>query len=115
MQRAHDDFQRGLALEFGVGIDRNTTAIVRHADEATCLHLHFDPVSMAGQCLVHGIVDDFGEQVVQSFFISAADVHAGPTANRLQSFKDFDVLGGIAGFGARAACGRFRMRDFGSR
>jgi len=108
MQRAHNHFKRGLALEFGVGINRNTAAIIRHADEAFCLHLDFDPVGVAGQRLVHGVVDDFSEQVMQRLFVGTADIHAGASADGLESLEDLDVLGGIAGLRARSARGRLR-------
>jgi hypothetical protein len=47
------------------------------------------------QGLVHGIVDHFGEQVMQRLLVGAADVHAGPPAHRLQAFQYLDVVGGI--------------------
>jgi hypothetical protein len=55
---------------------------------------------VTGQCLVHGIVDDFGKQVMQRLFIGATDVHPGPPANGLQSLKHLDMLGGVSGFPA---------------
>ena len=97
VQRAHDHFERRLVLELRMRIDRNAAAIVGDGDEAVDLHLDLDPVGVTGQRLVHGVVDHFGEQVVQRLLVGAADIHAGPPAHRLEPFQHFDVLGGVAG------------------
>ena len=101
VQRAHDHFQRRLVLEFRMRIDRDAAAVVGDADEAVGLHLDLDEGGVAGQRLVHGIVDHLGEQVMQRLLVGAADVHAGPPPHRLEPFQHLDVLGGVAGF-ARA-------------
>ena len=64
VQRRHDDFQRRLRFELGVRVDRDAAAVVVDGDEAVSRHLDLDPVGMAGQRLVHGVVDHFGKQVV---------------------------------------------------
>ena len=60
-------------------------------------------VAWPGQRLVHGVVDDFGEQMMQRLFVGAADIHAGPAAHRLEAFEHLDIGRGIAGFGAAGA------------
>ena len=102
MQRAHDHFQRRLVLEFRMRIDRNAAAVVGDGDKAVGLHLDLDPVGVAGQRLVHGVVDDLGEQVMQRLLVGAADIHAGAAAHRLEPLQNLDVLGGVAGFAAGA-------------
>ena len=102
MQRAHDHFERRLVLEFRMRVDRNAAAVVDDGDKTVGLHLDVDPVGVTGQRLVHGVVDDFGEQMMQRLLVGAADIHAGAPAHRLEPFQDFDVLGGIAGFAAAA-------------
>ena len=81
-------------------VDRNAAAIVGDGDKAVCFHLDFDPVGVTGERLVHRVVDDFGKQMMQRFFVGAADIHAGTTADRLKTLQHLDVLGGIAGLGA---------------
>ena len=53
--------------------------------------------------LVHRIVDDFGEQVVQRLLVGAADIHAGAAAHGLQALQHLDVgcrvgVRGVDGF-----------------
>ncbi len=110
VQRAHDHFQRRLALEFGVGVDRNAAAVVGDGDKAVRLHLDFDPGGVAGQRLVHRIVDHFGEQMMQRLLVGAADIHAGAAANGLQPLQHLDMFGGIGALGAAAAAGGFCAR-----
>ena len=65
--------------------------------------LDLDAVGMARDRFVHGVVEDFGRQVMQRAFVRAADIHAGPAADGLEAFQDLDVLGRIAfGGGGRA-------------
>ncbi len=98
VEHAHDHFQRWLILEFRVRIDGNAAAIVGDGHKTAGLHLDFNPVGMAGQRLIHRVVNDLGKQVVQRFFIGAADVHPGTSAYRLQALKHLDVLCCVTGF-----------------
>ena len=81
-------------------IDRDAAAVVGDGQKSVGAQFHLDERGMPGQGLVHGVVDDFGEQVMQRLFVGAADIHAGAAAYRLQSFQHLDVGCGIAGLGA---------------
>ena len=84
-------------------VDRNAAAIVGDGQESVGAQFDLDEGGMSGQRLVHRVVDDFGEQMMQRLFVGAADVHAGPAAHRLEAFQHLDVAGGVAGFGAGGA------------
>ncbi len=103
MQRAHDDFERGLLRKFRMRIDRNAAAIVGHGQESVGAEFDLDEGGVARQRLVHGIVDDFGEQMMQRLFVGAADIHAGPAPDRLEALEHLDIGRGVAGFGAVGA------------
>jgi hypothetical protein len=79
-------------------IDRNAAAVVGDGQEAVGAEFDLDEGGVAGQRLVHRIVDDFGEQVMQRLFVGAADIHAGPAAHRLQPFEHLDVGRGVVGY-----------------
>ena len=51
---------------------------------------------VAGDRLVHGVVEHLGEEVMQGLLVGAADIHAGAPAHRLQPFQHLDVGSGIA-------------------
>ena len=52
-----------------------------------------DPVAVAGQRLVDGVVDDLPDQVVQAALAGGADVHARTLADRLEALEDLDRAG----------------------
>ena len=68
----------------------------------SAVELDLDEVGVAGQRLVHGVVDHLGEQVMQRLLVGAADIHAGPAAHRLEPLQHLDVL---------APCSRLRRRS----
>ena len=76
-------------------VDRHSAAIIRDSQKAVCSKRDINPGGMARDRLIHRVVEDFREQVMERALVSAADIHAGTTANRLQPLKDFDILGGI--------------------
>ena len=100
-------------------IDRDAAAVVGDGQKTVGGQFDLDEGGVPGQGLVHGVVDDFGEQMVQRLFVGAADIHAGPAAHRLQAFQHLDVGRGIAGLGAgrprgglgRGAALRFRPKE----
>ena len=95
MQGGEDHLQRRLVAIFRVRVDRNAAAIVAHDDTAIFQQVQFDAVGMAGDRLVHRIVEHFGNQMVQGALVGAADIHAGPAPDRLQPFENLDILGGV--------------------
>ena len=78
----------------------NAAAIVGDGDEAVGAQMHLDPCGMAGNCLIHGIVDHLGEEVMQSVGIGAADIHSRPAPNRFKPFKNLNVRSRV-----RTGCG----------
>jgi len=77
-------------------IYRDATAIVAHSNPVACGELDLDPRGMAGDRLVHGVVEHFGCEVMQPTLVGAADIHAGAAANRLEPLEHLDVFSGIA-------------------
>ena len=100
-------------------IDRDAAAVIGDGQKSVGAQFDLDERGMPGQRFVHGVVDDFGEQMMQRLFVGAADIHAGAAAYRLQSFQHLDVGRGIAGLGAgrprrrlgRGAALRFRPEE----
>ena len=87
---------------FGCGSTGMPRPLSVTAMKPSARELDLDEGRMAGQRLVHGVVDHLGEQVVQRLLVGAADIHAGPPAHRLQPLQHLDVLGGV-GFDAGPA------------
>ena len=84
-------------------IDRDAAAVVGDGQKAVGAKFDLDERRMPGQRFVHGVVDDFGEQMVQRLFVGAADIHAGAAAYRLEPFEHLDIGRGVAGLGVAGA------------
>ena len=113
VQRRHDDFERRLLREFRMVLDRDAAAVVDDGDVAVGAEMHLDAAGMAGDRLVHRVVDDFGEEVVQRVGVGAADIHARAAAHRLEPLQHLDVGGRIGR--ARRRLGRSALALGGGR
>jgi hypothetical protein len=54
-----------------------------------------DVRAVAGERLVHRVVDDLVDEVVQAARAGRADVHARPLAHGLQALQDLDLTGRV--------------------
>ena len=72
-------------------IDWNAPAIVRHGEEIAGIELYLDESRVAGYRLIHRIVDDFREQMVQRLLVGAPDIHARPAPHGFQTLENLDV------------------------
>ena len=55
-----------------------------------------DQLGVAGDGLVHGVVQDFRHQMMQGTLVGPTDIHAGAAADRLQPFEHLDVVRRVA-------------------
>ena len=101
-------------------IDRNAAAVIgdRQASGRSSFFLkrHFDPVGVAGDSLVHRIVEHFSGEVVKRAFIDPADIHSRPAADGFEPLKHLDCgtiigfTGGRLGQGGEEVIGHRLMR-----
>ena len=95
MKGRHNDFQGGFILELGVRVHRNSAPVVAHGDTVVGAQLQLDPRGVPGHGLVHGVVQQLGNQVMHCPLVAAADIHTGATAHRFEALEDLDVFGGV--------------------
>ena len=76
MQRRKNYLQRTEVFEFRMRVDRNAAAVVTHGQPVPRLQRHLDEGGVAGDRLVHRVVQHLGRQMVQRRFVGAADIHA---------------------------------------
>ena len=88
-----------------MGVDRDSAAVVGDGQAVAGLERDFDAGGMAGDRLVHRVVDDLGGEVMERALVGAADVHAGAAADRLEAFEDLD-RGCVVIVGRRRCLGR---------
>jgi hypothetical protein len=106
MEGGHDDFERGFGLEFWVLVDRNAAPIVAHGQGSVRGEMNFDAGGMPRHGFVHGVVEHFGEQVMQRSFIRSADIHPRPLAHGFEPLEDLDILGAVGLSGGLLGPGR---------
>jgi hypothetical protein len=71
---------------------------------AVGVQLDLDAGGVAGDGLVHRVVQHLGHQMVQRALVGAADIHAGALADGLQPLQHLDgggVVGNHGRFGGR--------------
>ena len=110
MQRGQDYLERRAVGKFRVWVDRDATTVVAHGERTVGFETDLDPAGVAGDRLVHGVVEQFRGQMVQGMLVGAADEHAGSAADRLEALQDLDVRGGVLfrGGGTRPALDNLR-------
>src|SRR5215813_4548822 len=94
MQHCHHDL-KCRDLLFGMWLDRDAPSIVLDRDRAIVGDNDYDAVADAGHRLVNTVIDDLGHELVQAADVSAAYIHTGALAHRLESFEDLYLGGGI--------------------
>ena len=96
VQRGQHDLGGGLACFF-MPLDGDAAAVVDDGAAVVRMQGDGDPLGMAGDRLVHGVVHDLVDEVVQPAGAGRADVHAGALADGLEALEDGDVLGAVGG------------------
>ena len=101
VQPGHDQLDAG-ELGLRLDVDRNAAAVVAHLGGPVGAQDDLDPGAVPGQRLVHRVVEDLPQAVLQPTAIGGADVHSGPFADRVQALENGKMPGGISvRFGSR--------------
>ena len=88
-------------------IDRNAAAVVADRHPIAGGELDLEARGMAGDGLVHCVVEHLRGKVMQAALIGAADIHTGAAADWFQSLENLDILGRIIG----ASCWERRVKQ----
>ena len=91
VENRQDDLERGHVLALGVLSDRDAAAVVYARERAVFVYHCFDFGAVACEGLVHGVVDNLVDQVVQAARTGRADVHTGALAHMLETFENLNV------------------------
>jgi hypothetical protein len=51
-----------------------------------------DVGAVTGEGFIHGIIDNFKNEVMKTSLRRVSNVHAGPFANRLKTLENFDLI-----------------------
>jgi hypothetical protein len=90
MERRQNDLKGRFVWEFGVGINGDTTAIIRYGQPIPSFQQDFNACGMACNGFIHRIVENFGGKMMIGALIRAANIHAGPAPDWLQTLKNLN-------------------------
>ena len=82
---------RGRDAFFFVDIDGDPAAVIGHRHRVVIVNRDVDLGAISRHGFVHGVVDNFVDQVVQPHFAGRADIHGGPQPHRLQPLQHLDT------------------------
>ena len=71
----------------------DTSAIIRNSGGAVFVQCHMDLTAKTGQMLVHRVVNNLIDEVVQALAGDTADVHAGTLADGFETFQHGNAVG----------------------
>ena len=71
----------------------DTSAIIRNSGGAVFVQCHMNLTAKTGQMLVHRVVNNLIDKVVQALAGDTADVHAGTLADGLETFQHGNTVG----------------------
>src|SRR5688572_19231199 len=74
---------------------RDPPAIIYYCQRTIFIHNYFNVSTVSCKMLINGIVNYLPNQMVQAFYIRAADIHAGSLPDSFQSLKCLYVFGTI--------------------
>ncbi len=80
---------------FLMHVDGDASAVVDHGYGVVFVYGYLDMGAETGQGLVDGVVDNFVNQVVQSFDADVADIHGRAFAHGFQTLQHLDVAGAV--------------------
>ena len=95
VERGEDHLECAL-FRLGVLVDRHAATIIDDRDRrAVSVQRQLNVLGIAVHRLVDCVVDDLPHQVMETGGSDAADIHTRPLADRVQTFENRDVLGGV--------------------
>jgi hypothetical protein len=80
----------------GVWADRDARTVVDDRHRVVGVDGHVDLVAATRHGLVHRVVHDLEDEVVEPALAHVADVHVGPLPDGLEPLEDLDGLGAVA-------------------
>ena len=91
VQSGHNQLQRSHIFG-GMLFHRDTTTVILNRYRTIFKNGYLDPVTVAGEGLIYGVIHNLIYQVMQPLFSRVADIHSRAFAHRLQSVKDLNLF-----------------------
>ena len=82
------EYQTFRTDPFFVHSHGNTTSVIFYGGGTVRLQSYFYRIAVSGQMLVHRVIYDLVDQVVQTLGGDTADIHSGSLSYRFQTFQN---------------------------
>ncbi len=76
-------------------VSGDTSAIIRDRKVAVVMDVYIDVFGKPRNGFVERVIDDFGDEVVKSPFVSATNIHSGTFSDGFETFENGNVFSGI--------------------
>ena len=80
--------------------NRNSPTVVDYLAAIVVQEGDIDGCAVSGHRLVHRVIDDLPDEVVEPGWAGRSDVHTGPLPDGLETFQNRDVGGAVGGLRA---------------
>ena len=94
VQRSHHRLQPRLARG-RVDVHWNPPPVIRNGNQPIPIQRQVDPGAETGHRLIHGVIQNLIDEVMQPPLVGAADIHTRPHPHRLQTLQHLDVFGRV--------------------
>ena len=94
VQGGHDSLHGGHSGG-GVDIDGDAAPVVLYANHAVGQDVDGYAGGEACHELVHAVIDNLIDQMVQAALVGASDVHAGALSHGFHAFEHLNIIGGV--------------------
>jgi hypothetical protein len=90
-------FDAGDAI-LGVDVDWNAAAVVADGDRTINVNRDIDLVTVAGEMLVHGVIEHLGNTVMERALVRTSDIHAGLFPDGFETLELAELGGVVVAF-----------------
>ena len=77
---------------FFLNIHRNSTTIINNSNRVVRINGHINGIAVSCQCLIHCIIYDLINQMMESAGRCAANIHTWALSYRLKSFQNLNLI-----------------------
>ena len=79
-------------------VHRNTASVIFYCYTVICINSNLDIIAKTGKGFINTVINNFGNQVVQTATRNTSYIHTGALANCFQPFQHLDLAGSVLSF-----------------
>src|SRR6185312_4778305 len=92
VQDGHDHFECGETRPLVMFFYGDATSIILNCYRAVGMDNDLHRIGIPGHYFINAVIDDFGNEVMQTTLVGCSNIHAGTHAHGFQAFENLNVL-----------------------